>query len=59
MPEIIGAVGSALVTSPHGASELLVGLIVALALLAFWVRPAPRERAEERWGDDHAPTHRA
>ena len=60
MPDTVEAVGAAFITSPHGGSELLVGLVVALVLIAFWMRPAPRERAEERgWDGDHAPTHRA
>lgn len=59
MPETVGTVGAALLTHPHGASELLVGLVVGLVLLAFWMRPAPRERHESAWKGDHAPTHRA
>jgi hypothetical protein len=51
MPESLGAVGAAFLSSPHGVSELLVGLLMAGVFLSFWARPAPRRHEEPGWGE--------
>lgn len=43
MPDAIGTAISAIVASPVGASELLVGLLVGLFLVAFAVRGTVRQ----------------
>ncbi len=51
MPEALGAVGTAFLSSPHGVAELLVGLLMAVVFLSFWARPAPRRHEDRAWGE--------
>ena len=51
MPEALGTVGAAFISSPHGVAELLVGLLMAVVFLSFWARPAPRRDEEHGWSE--------